>query len=215
MREKIPWSLAAARVALGPVLIAGASCNWSGTALAGMVFTALISDIYDGVLARRWQCDTAALRLFDSMADTFFYLCVAWALWIARPQAIRDNAALLLAIASFEALRYAFDLCKFGKPASYHSWLAKSWGLTMALAVMQLLARPVPCRLWPLSLIVGLACNVEGLAMSLLLPQWNRDVRSLARALTIRKALRTPPSVAYPSAAHWLANHPPPGDPAC
>lgn len=194
MREKIPWIMASARVALGPLLITGARCNWSGTALAGMVLTALFSDIYDGVLARRWHCDTAALRLFDSMADTVFYLCVAWTLWIARPQAIRENAALLLTIAFFEALRYAFDFGKFGKPASYHSWLAKTWGLSMAIAVMLLLARPGRCWMWPLSLMVGLACNVEGLAMSLLLPQWTRDVRSISRALALRSALLQRPS---------------------
>lgn len=201
MREKIPWIMASGRAALGPVLIAGAECNWSGIALAAMVLSALVSDIFDGVLARRWNCDTAAVRLFDSMADTLFYLCVAWSLWIARPQAIRDNAPLLLAIASFEAVRYAFDFGKFGKPASYHSWLAKSWGLTMAIAVMWMLARPGRCVLWPVSLMLGLACNCEGLAMSLLLPQWTRDVRSVGRALALRGALRTPPRAAQAAVA--------------
>jgi TonB family protein len=44
----------------GPVLIAGAVCSWNGFALAGIVIAALVSDIWDGVLARRWRCDTAA-----------------------------------------------------------------------------------------------------------------------------------------------------------
>jgi CDP-diacylglycerol--glycerol-3-phosphate 3-phosphatidyltransferase len=85
-RELIPWAMAVGRMGLGPVLIAGAVCSWNGFALAGMVIAALVSDIYDGVLARRWRCDTAAVRLFDSMADGVFYLCTAAVLWVYQPQ---------------------------------------------------------------------------------------------------------------------------------
>ncbi|MGC2636685.1 MAG: hypothetical protein WA294_05880 [Acidobacteriaceae bacterium] len=62
-KTRIPWMMAGARVELGPLIAAGAQCNWSGTALAAMVAGALVSDIFDGILARRWRCDTAALRL--------------------------------------------------------------------------------------------------------------------------------------------------------
>ena len=89
-KQHIPWVMAAGRAALGPVLIAGAACSWNGFALAGMVVAALVSDIYDGVLARRWRCDTAGVRLFDSMADTVFYLCTAAALWVSEPQALAE-----------------------------------------------------------------------------------------------------------------------------
>src|ERR1700735_754604 len=93
-RQQLPWALAGARVALGPLLIAGAECNWSGVALAAMVLGAVVSDIFDGVLARRWHCDSAAVRLFDTIADTFFYLCAGAALWMARPDIFRKNGVL-------------------------------------------------------------------------------------------------------------------------
>ena len=66
-KEQIPWVMAAGRAALGPVLIVGDKCGWSGVGLAALVVTALVSDIFDGVLARKWHCDTAAVRLFDSI----------------------------------------------------------------------------------------------------------------------------------------------------
>jgi hypothetical protein len=37
-----------------------------------------------------------------------------------------------------------------------------------------------------LSLIVGIACKAEGLAMSFLLKEWERDVRTLATAWALR-----------------------------
>ncbi len=74
MRRAIPWAMVWLRVALCPVIVTVAARGWDGPWLGGIVLVALVDDILDGVLARRWQCDTASLRLADSMADTFFYL---------------------------------------------------------------------------------------------------------------------------------------------
>lgn len=190
MRETIPWAMAAGRAALGPVLIAGESCGWSGAALAAMIVAALVSDIFDGVLARRWKCDSAAVRLFDSMADTFFYACVVVAVWRGLPgvwAAWRLPIGGLLAV---EAARIAFDMLKFGKPASYHSYLAKAWGLVLASAVVSVFARQHATPLLTAAVVLGFVCNVEGIAMSLLLPEWRRDVKTLAAAWRLRKEMR-------------------------
>jgi phosphatidylglycerophosphate synthase len=185
-KESIPWAMAAGRAALGPVLIAGATCGWNPLTLAAMVVTALISDIFDGVLARSWGSDTPALRLSDSMADTVFYLCAAAALWLVRPEVLRRNGPLLALLLVLEAARFAFDLTKFGKPASYHSYLAKTWGLLMAVAVTAVFATGRANVLLPAALVLGIACNLEGLAMSVVLPVWRKDVKWLGTAWRIR-----------------------------
>ena len=185
--ERIPWAMAAGRALLGPVVIVGEACGWSGLTLASMVVTALLSDIFDGVLARRWGCDTAAVRLFDSMSDTVFYLCVAIAIAVGQPQVWRDNAGLLIALMGLEATRLVLEFAKFGKPASYHSYLAKAWGLVMAVAVVGIFAWPAARLLMPVALMFGIACDVEGLAMSLMLPLWHRDVKTLAAAWRLRR----------------------------
>src|SRR5579862_1396004 len=186
-KRHVPWLMASARAALGPVILLGERCNWSGTGLAALVLAALFSDIYDGVLARLWKCDTAAVRLFDSMADTFFYVCVGVALWFGPSPALRDSAGLLLALLGAEAARYALDFAKFGKPASYHSYLAKAWGLVMAVAVVAAFATGGGVLLMRASLGLGLLCNAEGFAMSLILPQWTRDVKGIAVAVRLRQ----------------------------
>jgi CDP-diacylglycerol--glycerol-3-phosphate 3-phosphatidyltransferase len=186
-KQHIPWVMAAGRAVLGPVLIAGAACSWNGFALAGMVVAALVSDIYDGVLARRWRCDTAGVRLFDSMADTVFYLCTAAALWVSEPQLWRSYGGLLVVLLVMEAVRFAFDFVKFGKPASYHSYLAKMWGLVMAVAVIGVFALDRSNVLVPAALVLGILCNVEGMAMSAMMPVWRKDVKTLVEAWRIRR----------------------------
>jgi CDP-diacylglycerol--glycerol-3-phosphate 3-phosphatidyltransferase len=156
-------------------------------ALAWLVLTALVSDIFDGVLARHWHCDTAGVRLFDSMADTVFYVCVAVALWIGQPQIWRDNAALLIALIALEAIGFGVAMAKFGKPASYHSYLAKAWGLVMAAAVIAAFASRRAGPLVTAALALGIACNLQGLAMSWILPVWRKDVKTLRAAWLLRK----------------------------
>jgi len=58
-------------VGLGPVPIGGAVDSWNGFALAGIVIAALVSDIYDGILARRWHCYTA-VGVFASHRENAF-----------------------------------------------------------------------------------------------------------------------------------------------
>lgn len=183
----IPWMMAGARAALGPVLIAGAECGWNGWTLAGLVVAALVSDVFDGVLARRWECDTDGVRLFDSMADTVFYLCTAVALWVRAPQIWRSYGLLLVCLLAMEALRFGFDFVKFGKPASYHSYFAKAWGLVMAAAVVAAFAIGRGSALVSVALGTGILCDAEGLAMSVMMPVWRKDVKTLGVAWRFRR----------------------------
>jgi CDP-diacylglycerol--glycerol-3-phosphate 3-phosphatidyltransferase len=191
-RQSIPWLMAGARAALGPVMVIGQACQWNGFALAGTILAALLSDIYDGVLARRWDCDTPAVRLFDSMADTVFYVCVAVALFLGQPVLWHAHEALLGVLLALESVRFAVDLTKFGKPSSYHSYLAKTWGLVLAVAVMCAFAlhgqhAGVCGALLDAGLGLGIVCDVEGLAMSVVLPAWRNDVKTLNAAWRLRR----------------------------
>jgi CDP-diacylglycerol--glycerol-3-phosphate 3-phosphatidyltransferase len=167
----------------------GAKQSWSGAPLALIVVIALVDDIYDGVLARRWGWDSPTVRLWDSLADTVFYLGVAGAVWISEPEVIRANWILFAILFALEGARYVFDLLKFGKAASYHSYMAKAWGLLLAAAMIGVFALARLRILVPVALIWGIAVNVEGLAMSVLLPRWKNDVKTLWLAWRLRKTM--------------------------
>ena len=177
------------RVLLCPVIAWGARAGWDGKWLGLIVLVALVDDIYDGVLARRWGTDTAALRRADSAADTVFYLGVAAALWLRENQLLRGNWKLLAVLGTMEVLRHGFDRWKYGRGAAYHSYVAKLWGLVMAVAVIAVLSFGGPRWLVWVSVMVGIASDVEGLAMSLMLPRWQNDVKTLAAAWRLRQAM--------------------------
>ncbi|HZQ43281.1 MAG TPA: CDP-alcohol phosphatidyltransferase family protein [Acidobacteriaceae bacterium] len=190
LKHKTPWLMAGARAVLGPAMVVGERAGWSGTTLAAMVITALLSDIFDGVLARRWKCDTAAVRLFDSMADIVFYLGCAAALWMRHPALVRALAVPIAAVVGLEALCLAVAFIKFGKLPSYHSYLAKIWGLALASALVTAFLAKHPVTWISAALAFGALSNLEGITMSLILPVWRHDVKSLAVAWRLRGIAR-------------------------
>ncbi len=180
----------ATRALLGPAILLAALAHWPGKLLGFVVLLALLSDIFDGILARRWSTDTPNLRLSDSLADTVFYLGTAAALWVREPQLLRHNASLLATLAALELTRYLLDLTKFGKSAGYHSWLSKLWGLVLAFSLVAVFSFRTLRPLIPVSIALGIASNLEGLAISLVLPRWQTDVKHLGAAWRLRRHIQ-------------------------
>jgi CDP-diacylglycerol--glycerol-3-phosphate 3-phosphatidyltransferase len=86
--------------------------------------------------------------------------------------------------------RYPLDWWRFGRGASYHAISAKLFGISLLVAVSMIVmfddAGPF---LW-ISLFVGLVSEVEGILISLVLPEWTHDVRTLNKAFEKRDAHR-------------------------
>jgi phosphatidylglycerophosphate synthase len=191
MKRLIPWTMVIARGVMGPLIVVATWRGVAGWVLGVIVIAMLLDDIADGMLARRWGCETPRLRLWDSCCDTVFYLGTAAAVWLRAPETLRANWGPIAVLFGLEGLRYGLDFVKFGKAASYHSYLAKLWGLVLAGAIVCVLVRGGPAWVIMLAAILGIVVNLEGLAMSVLLPYWQNDVSTLAKAIRIRASAKS------------------------
>jgi len=80
--------------------------------------------------------------------------------------------------------------------ASYHSYLAKAWGLLLAAATIAALCFDGGYWLLTTALVWGVAVDVERIAMSLLLPVRTPDVKTPGRAWRLRGRWRDAPHAA-------------------
>ncbi len=185
---RIPGLLVAFRAALGPVMVLISLLSKSGLPLTVCIAMALLSDVFDGVLARRWGVATEALRRWDTRADTLFYTCVFAVMLLRYPAAVEQRWVLIVGLIIAEVLQHVFAAIKYGRHASYHSILSKIWGMMMAAAMIALLGFGV--NNWFLDLVLGwgILCNLQGLVMTLLLPTWQHDVLTLFHAVRLRRA---------------------------
>lgn len=184
---RVPLFLTILRAALAPAMIAIAQTTRSSMAFGFCLFIALLSDIYDGKIARRLGVATPNLRRLDSIADSIFYVAAIYCVWSLHRAVIMDNLTPLLALLVLELGRYAFDFLKFGKEASYHMWSSKLWGLFLFLAFFSVLVLgKVGLQVWA-AIYWGMWADAEGLLISIVLPYWKNDVPTLLHALKIRK----------------------------
>lgn len=184
--SRIPIALTGLRAALGPVVVIMALVWPNATAFAVCLTLAFLSDYFDGVIARRLGIATAPLRRLDSIADTVFYVAALFAVWYLRWEILRPYLPALLVLAALEVTRYVYDFRKFGREASYHMWSSKLWGITLVIAFYAMLVYGRAG--WPVALAIymGIVADLEGLAISTVLPVWKTDVRTIFHALELR-----------------------------
>jgi phosphatidylglycerophosphate synthase len=188
----IPSGLVLFRFLISPFLLLDA---WDGKTsiwfIIGFV-AAFLSDIFDGIIARRLGVSTAQLRQADSWADVCLFSCIFVSAWIVYQDILVTYSVPLLMIVFAQLLWWVVNLVKYGKPASYHTYSAKFWGITLFIAIVALFGFDYAgVALW-LTCIAGTIHSVEEIAMTLILPVWTHDVLSIFHALNIRQESLTP-----------------------
>ena len=171
------------RLALAPVVLA---IPTAGPVIATVLVVGFLSDIFDGVVARRYGVATPALRRLDSVVDTVFYLAIAYAVFRLHPGPLRALAWPIGIVLAGEAFNYVAAYAVFRRAAGYHAWSAKVWGALLFVALLMLLATGSSALL-PIALVAGIIAQADTLAITFTLPRWQSDVPSVFHALRIRR----------------------------
>jgi CDP-diacylglycerol--glycerol-3-phosphate 3-phosphatidyltransferase len=177
----IPWSLVVFRLAAGPVLVVMAAA-WGRDAAVPSVWLlalGLVSDILDGIVARRLGVATARLRKFDSRADVVVWIGATVALHLTHPDLWPKTWPLILTLAAMEAANHAFSFLRFGKEASPHHYLSKAFGLALLGLFATLYLRGDAGLLLPAVFGLGVLSQVEAFAITARLTSWRCDVPSV------------------------------------
>jgi phosphatidylglycerophosphate synthase len=187
-KADIPWLLVGLRVAIAPMLLLDALDRQTSPWFLIGYFLAILSDIFDGILARRWQVSTPSLRQADSWADIWLFLCLALCTWLVYPQVIMAfQIPLSIALAAQFTL-FTISLIKFRKFPSFHTYTAKAWGLMLLVATIALFGFSYINTLW-LAIGACLLNTLEEIIMTLILPKWQCDILSVFHALKLRQTL--------------------------
>jgi phosphatidylglycerophosphate synthase len=182
---RVSLAITVLRLALAPAVVLLARGRAPGWLLACGLVAGFVSDVVDGMVARRASAVTPFLRRLDSAVDTVFYLAVAYAAWVLHPEPLRRLAVPIGAVIAGEVLNYVVALVRFRREASYHAVSAKLWGLLLFMALLVLLGAG-SAMLLPVALAAGIVAELETLAITMTLPAWRHDVPSAWHAWRIR-----------------------------
>lgn len=154
-----------------------------------LMYLGLISDILDGIIARKYQVATATLRRLDSQADMLFWLSIGIATWWIYPNLILDHIIEVRILLCLEFLCYILSLMKFKRESASHAFLSKLWGLSLLAVFTSMLGFEYAGIVFYVSLVIGYIAHIDRLLITLLLPQWTHDVPSAYHAYLIRRGI--------------------------
>jgi phosphatidylglycerophosphate synthase len=135
----IPTALVILRFILGPLIWWSVELDLSRLWFLGGFFIAFVSDIFDGIIARRLNVSTPALRFADGWVDTWFYGWMVASIWTAHQDILIDFSRPILILLFIQVSEWIFSLVKFGKSTSYHVYSAKLFGIAPLIAIVNMM----------------------------------------------------------------------------
>lgn len=189
--KKLPYLLILFRLILGPIMIylTYNSIKHIRLILVVLIFLGLLSDIFDGMIARKTGVSSERLRRMDSQTDLIFWICVGWCAWLLNPEIIINNKYQIVLIFVMEALTYIFSIAKFGKETCTHALLSKLWGITLLVAFVSMIGfahAGIPVFL---AIFFGIIGHIDVYLIIYFLPKWTHDVPSSYHAYLIKKGI--------------------------
>lgn len=154
-----------------------------------MLAASFITDAIDGFLARRWQVVTEIGSRLDSIADDLTVLVAIIGMFVFEPQFVQNQMPLILFLTTMYLLQLALAFIRYGKPTSFHTYLAKVAAAMQGVFLVLLFFVPQPIDgLFYAAAAVTFLDLVEEVLLVLLLPTWKSDVKGL---YWIRKEAKT------------------------
>lgn len=188
MKRKLPILLIYFRLLAGIVILLLAIFqSQSRGAMCFLLIAGLLSDIFDGIVARRLGVSNEKLRRLDSAVDQLFWLLIAAACYILAPAFFEENGLMILMLLGAEAAIYVISYLRFRKEVATHAIASKVWTLTLAGTFAQLLLTSNSGILFQVCFYLGMATRLEIIAILLLLKQWTADVPSVYHAVQLRR----------------------------
>lgn len=157
---------------------------WLGVAL--LVY-GLLSDVFDGIVARRLGVSTEHMRRLDSSIDGVFYLSVAAAVFMMHPTFVDSYKAEIIILVASEAVIYLVSYLRFGKEVATHAIASKVWSLFLFATLAQVILTGDSGWLFKVCFWGGLVTRLEILLILFIIREWTNDVPSVLHALKLRQ----------------------------
>jgi len=191
IKKYIPVSLIIFRFLLAPIIVSLVYFlgNEIRPIIVILMYLGLISDIFDGIIARKLNISTVKLRRADSFVDLFFWISIGYSSWLLNSDIIISYSLPIIFVFVMEASCYLLSILKFKKEACSHAISAKIWGITLLIAFTSLIGFGYGGIPLIIGIIMAYVCQTDRILIILILPRWTPDIPSFYHAYLIRKGV--------------------------
>jgi len=179
----LPNQITAIRLVLIPILWVCAFlglAEWVGIGLA----VAYLTDILDGLVARKMHISSAFGAKLDSLADNLLQPCVLIWLWMLRPAVFQDYPGLWAVAILIYFSSLAVGLIKFRRFGNLHLASSRYGSIILfVFAIYTFLSSQYSAALLILALASSIISSSETLILQLILKKVNEHLGSLILVL--------------------------------
>lgn len=187
--KNLPILLIIFRFALAPVVV-GLSFVYgekASLAIVILMYLGLISDILDGILARKMEISTTKLRRLDSQVDLIFWISIGISAWLLHADILACRFTEIIILFVLETSCYLISFIRFGKETCTHAFLFKMFGLALLAAFTAIIEFGTTGITFNIAFAVAILAYTDRILIVLILPYWTHDIPSCYHAWLIRK----------------------------
>ena len=174
----LPNALSLTRVLAAPALIALALTQREH-AFAILLIVALVTDVLDGWIARRYRLQSPLGATLDSIGDMTTMIAAAVGLVMFHPDVWRQHFTAICLVLGGWAVECAFALLRYGRLSSFHTYASKVAGYALGFFIATLFVIGFVPWLFYAAATLSLLSIIEELLLLCCLPKWEADVRGL------------------------------------
>ena len=181
MLTYLPYALIYSRVllalAIGWLAVnrAPQSTGW----IIVLMVVGLLTDIFDGIIARNIGVSTQRLRLLDSNVDQFFWLVTIGAIFYLNLSFVLDHWFWIAMVLLLEIGTYVVSYVRFSKPVATHTIMAKIWTLSLLAFLIDLQWNATSSLFFGLCIGLGILSRFEIMGILVRLTNWANDVPTI------------------------------------
>ena len=181
-----PNVISAFRIVCVPVVLVLA---WNGESRAFLVLfgVGLLSDVVDGVLARRLGQVTDLGARLDQWGDFALWAALPLGVWWLWPHIVAREATYVILSVGCMLLPTAIAYAKYGAVPGYHTWSVKLGAILMGIGAALLLVFDIAWAFRAAALF-QLVCAVDELGITYVSPACRNDVPSVFHAVRERRS---------------------------
>ncbi len=187
--KHVPIALIYSRLFIGAAIVVASAMHIEQYAVVAisLLTIGLLTDIFDGIIARKLNISSQKLRRLDSAVDQVFFIAVAVATYIQCPNFFRLNAVKLVVLFSMEGLTYVISFLKFRKEVATHTIGAKLWTLLLFATLVEIMVHCESTLLFNCCFWIGMITRLEIVAIILILNKWTNDVPTVYHSLKLKQ----------------------------
>jgi len=179
--NNIPFLLIYSRIVIGFLILvlAFVDIQYKSNTIVVLMVLGLLTDVFDGIIARKLNVASEKLRVWDSNVDQFFWLSVLFAVFYLNEDFLLANWIWIVLIVLLEASCYFISFIKFKKTIATHSYMAKLWTLSLLAFLIDLSLNSESTYIFWLCIVLGIISRLEIIIIILKLNHWATDVSSI------------------------------------